>query len=115
MPTPSTPPHPDGLVLRIARPDDDAALVRLAALEGAPPLAGPVLVAEENGAIAAALCLSTACAVADPFVPSAHLVELLRQHAARRHAPAAAPRGRHPLPRLALRGAELFIGGRLSR
>ena len=70
------------------------------ALDSARPLAGPALVAEENGAIVAALCLSTGRAVADPFVPSLHLVELLRRHAARRHAPAAAQRGRRLLPRL---------------
>jgi hypothetical protein len=87
----------------MARADDDADLVRLAALDSALPLAGPALIAEENGAIAAALCLSTGRAVADPFVPSLHLVELLRRHAAGRHAAAAAPRGRRLLPRLALR------------
>jgi hypothetical protein len=35
-------------------------------------------VAEQGGALAAALCLSTGRAVADPFVRSAQLVELLR-------------------------------------
>ena len=103
MPTPPPSPPVDGVLLRTARADDDADLLRLAALDGARPLAGPALVAEENGAIVAALCLSTGRAVADPFVPSLHLVELLRRHAARRHAPAAAPRGRRRLPRLALR------------
>jgi hypothetical protein len=106
MPTASTHPRPDGVLLRAARPADDAELVRLAALDGARPLAGPALVAEENGAIVAALSLSTGRAVADPFVPSLHLVDLLRRHAARRHPAAAAPRGRPLLPRLALRRAE---------
>jgi hypothetical protein len=75
----------------------------LAALEGELPLAGPVLVAEENGALVAALCRETGRAVADPFVRSLHLVELLRRYAARRDAPAAVPHRRGALPRLALR------------
>ncbi len=103
MPSPPTSPRLDGVLLRAARADDAADLIRLAALDGARPLEGPALLAEENGVIVAALCLSTGRAVADPFVASLHLIELLRQHAARRHAPAAALRGRRLLPRLALR------------
>jgi hypothetical protein len=104
--TPALPTPPlDGVLLRTARADDDADLIRLAELDCARPLPGPALVAEENGALAAALCISTGRAVADPFVPSLHLVELLRRHAASEHAPAAA-RGRPLLPRLARRLAE---------
>jgi hypothetical protein len=88
----------EGVVLRPARPEDDADLIRLAALDSARPLPGPALVAERSGAIVAALCLSTGRAVADPFVPSAHLVALLRHHAARRPT-------RRRLPRLVLRPA----------
>jgi hypothetical protein len=95
----------DSVLLRTARAGDDAALLRLAALESARPLAGPALVAEENGAVVAALCLATGRAVADPFVPSLHLVELLRRHAARRHAAPAAPRGRRLTARLVLRAS----------
>ena len=101
MPPPPPSPPVDGVLLRMARADDHADLFRLAALDSALPLAGPALIAEENGAIVAALCLSTGRAVADPFVPSLHLVELLRRHAAYRHAPAVPPRGRRLLPRLA--------------
>ena len=100
---PNDPRLDDGVLLRTARADDDADLVRLAALDSAGPLAGPVLVAEPNATIVAALCLSTGRAVADPFVPSLHLVELLRHDAARRHAPAAAPRGRRLLTGFAVR------------
>jgi hypothetical protein len=82
----STFPHVDGVLLRTARADDDTDLVDLAALDSAQPLQGPALVAEENGALAAALCLSTGRAIANPFVPSLHLVELLRRHAAHRQA-----------------------------
>ena len=103
MTTPPTAPRLDGVLLRTARADDDTDLIRLAELDGACPLPGPALVAEENDAIVAALCLSTGRAVADPFVPSLHLVDLLRRHAAHRKASSAAPRGRRLLPRLALR------------
>jgi hypothetical protein len=104
MVIPLTSSRPDGVLLRTARADDDSDLIHLATLDGARPLTGPALVAEENGAIVAALCLSTGRAVANPFVPSLHLVELLRQHAARRHAAAGAPRRRRRLlARLALR------------
>jgi hypothetical protein len=103
MPPPNTSPRDDAVVLRRAHAEDEAGLVRLAALDSALPLAGPAFVAEQNGAIVAALCLSTGRAVADPFVPSLQLVELLRRHTARRDAPATAPRGRRLLPRLALR------------
>jgi hypothetical protein len=87
----------DGVVLRPSRPEDDADLSRLAALDSARPLPGPALVAEANGALVAALCLSTGRAVADPFVPALHLVDLLRRHQA-----AAPTAPRRLLPRLAM-------------
>jgi hypothetical protein len=87
VPLPPISPRLDGVLLRVARADDHDDLVRLAELDDARPLAGPALIAEENGALVAALCLSTGRAVADPFVPSLHLVELLRQHAARDQPP----------------------------
>ena len=103
MPTSPTDPRLGRVLLRCARADDDVDLARLAVLDSARPLVGPALVAEHNGAIVAALCLSTGRAVADPFVPTRHLVDLLRLYAARRQAPIAAPRRRRLLPRLALR------------
>jgi hypothetical protein len=112
MPTPHTSLHLDGVLLRTARADDDTDLVRLAELEGARPLAGPALVAEENGAILAALCVSTGRTVADPFLPSQHLVELLRHHAARGQTPSAAPRRGRLLPRRPPRAGLRLIGVR---
>jgi hypothetical protein len=85
MPAPPTTRDLEGVLLRAAGADDDADLIRLAELESARPLPGPALIAEENGAIVAALCMSTGRAVADPFVPSLHLVELLRRHAPHAH------------------------------
>jgi hypothetical protein len=112
MPTPPNALGLDGVLLRSARADDD--LIRLAALDGARPLAGPALVAEYNGAIVAALCLSTGRAVADPFVPSLPLVDLLCRHAAGRRPPAGAPHGHRRLPRLALRAGRPSIGAKTS-
>ena len=103
MPPPNTSPHDDAVVLRAAQADDEAGLARLAALDSARPLPGPSFVAEQNGAIVAAMCVSTGRVVADPFIPSLHLVELLRRHASGREAPGSRPPGRRLLPRLALR------------
>jgi hypothetical protein len=65
------------LVLRPATSADSAELERLAALDSARPLAGEVLVAYAGGELRAALSLETGRSVADPFWPSADLVELL--------------------------------------
>jgi hypothetical protein len=71
------------VVIRPAYPDDHAPLARLAALDGRRPLptAGPVLVAERDGTILAALATADGRAIADPFSPTADLVALLRLHA----------------------------------
>ena len=114
MSTPATPPRSDRVLLRTGRADDEDDLIRLAALDCARPLPGPALIAEENGAIVAALCLSTGRTVADPFVPSLHLVELLCQYATRRHVPGAARRGRRLLPRLVPRVGGALIGAQRS-
>jgi hypothetical protein len=87
MPASPTRTRLGSVLLRMALPADDFDLRRLAALDSAPPLLGPVLVAEKEGAIVAALCLSTGRAVADPFARSLRLVDLLRRYAARRARP----------------------------
>ncbi|HEX2412948.1 MAG TPA: hypothetical protein VHJ39_17425 [Solirubrobacteraceae bacterium] len=66
------------LVLRPATSVDAADLERLAALDSAEPLEGNVLVAYAGGDLRAALDVDTDRAVADPFYPSAELVDLLR-------------------------------------
>jgi len=105
MPLPLSPPHLAGVTVRAARPDDASDLARLAALDSRRALGGPLLLAEEDGVLRAALALRTGAVVADPFAPTAHLVALLRRHAARRTAPPAWPHGanRHRPPRLAAR------------
>jgi hypothetical protein len=97
MTSPLPSPLPAGIVLRAGRPDDLAALQRLARLDSRRPISGPVLVAEEDGALRAALALASGAVVADPFAPTDHLVALLRRHAARRTAPPQATRGRRLL------------------
>ena len=66
------------LVLRPSTAADAAALERLAALDSARPLTGEVMLAHAGGDVRAALSLETGRVVADPFYPSAELVELLR-------------------------------------
>ena len=59
----------------------EAAVDRLAELDGRVLPGGPSLVAEIDGRPIAALALSDATAVADPMRPSAPFVELLRLRA----------------------------------
>jgi hypothetical protein len=74
------------IALRPAAPDEDSVLRRLADLDSAAPLRGPVLLALTDGEPVAALSLSDGRAVADPFRPTAELITLLRDDAARRTA-----------------------------
>ena len=67
--------------IRAATSDDSRALRRLAALDSAPVPAGPVLIAEVDGRAEAALAIEDRTVVADPFEPTAELVDLLRVHA----------------------------------
>ena len=66
------------VLVRPARSVDSADLAKLAALDSAAPLTGDVLLAVSGGEVAAAMSLDTGAVVADPFVPTTHLVELLR-------------------------------------
>ena len=66
------------LVLRRSVSQDAAVLTRLAQLDEAPRPVGAVLVAELDGEIVAAVPFEGGRAIADPFRPTAELVELLR-------------------------------------
>ena len=66
------------ILVRPARSVDADALRVLAALDSAAPLTGDVLLAVSGGDIAAAISLETGAVIADPFEPTANLVELLR-------------------------------------
>jgi hypothetical protein len=82
------------ITIRPAATGDDEAVARLAAVDSAQVPTAPLLVAEVNGELRAAVSLSDGRAIADPFRPTADLVALLygRIEAAR---PRAA-RGRRP-------------------
>jgi hypothetical protein len=87
------------LVVRRGRTADIDALVALAAVDSARPLSGPTVVAELGGHIVAAISQYDGRVVADPFVPTADIVEMLRVHTAGGRSTAARPRrGWLPLP-----------------
>jgi hypothetical protein len=69
------------VTLRFACFDDAPDLLRLAQLDSASPLRDPILVGEVSGRMVAALSLTDGRAIADPFVLSAGVVELLRARA----------------------------------
>jgi hypothetical protein len=71
------------LTIRRATAADAFALKRLAAIDSAAPPTGDVLLAEMGNELWAAVSVETGTAVADPFRPSADLVDLLRFRAAR--------------------------------
>lgn len=80
------------LIIRMAVNADEKPLRRLAHLDSSRPLSGRALLAEQDGALIAALSLEDGAVIADPFRPSADAVTMLRVRAAqlRRSAAAAA-------------------------
>ena len=70
------------ITIRQATSDDAFALRRLAALDDRAALHGEVLLAEHAGEVRAALSLQDGRTVANPFAPTAKLVEMLRMHVA---------------------------------
>jgi hypothetical protein len=81
------------ITIRRAHPEEPGVLT-VAALDSAAVPRAPLLVAEVDGDIRAVLSLEDGTAIADPFHPTAELVELL-------HARARSGRTQRP-PRLAL-------------
>jgi hypothetical protein len=98
--------HADSVTIRAARPSDAVAIARLASLDSAPPPPEPLLLAEVAGEVRAAISLYDGSVVANPFAPSAALVELLearaRQLRGGRRRFRQARRARHRARRLAL-------------
>jgi hypothetical protein len=92
----------DSVTIRHAFPDDALALVRLAARDSAEAPALPVLVAEVDGEVRAALSLRDGAVIADPFHRTRELVELLSSRAAQLSAAVARPkpRARRSSPRV---------------
>ena len=74
------------VALRLAGPDDAAAIRRLAALDSAPVPVGQVLLAAVDGEPVAAFALAEGRVVADPFIDTRHAVALLRLRADHLHA-----------------------------
>lgn len=71
-----------GFTIRLAYPDDEAALNRLAELDSQPLPPRPLLVAEVSGELWAAVTVNREShAIADPFHHTAALVALLRERA----------------------------------
>jgi hypothetical protein len=85
------------VVIRAARGSDGSALESLARLDSQRPLAGDVLLAEQDGLLVAAL--SGERVIADPFHPTADVVELLRVRSGRAQQDRS-HRGRVRVPRL---------------
>jgi hypothetical protein len=72
------------ITIRPEYPDDELALIRLATLDSSDRApARPLLLAEVDGELRAALSLHDGSAIADPFKQTAALLELLRSHAKR--------------------------------
>jgi hypothetical protein len=69
------------VVIRPDRPGDQRGLVRLAQLDSARVPAAPLLLAEVNGELRAALSLSDNAVIADPFHRTASLLALLSMRA----------------------------------
>ena len=79
------------LVIRIADAQDEPALPYLAELDSAQPPVGATLIAELCARPVAALSLADGKAIADPFLPTSEILELLRFRA-RQLRPRLAPR-----------------------
>jgi hypothetical protein len=69
------------LTLRIARPEDDRALTRLAQRDSGRPPAGPLLLGFAGDRLVAAISLADGHLIADPFEPTAAIADVLRARA----------------------------------
>ena len=69
------------ITVRPADPGDEPAVTRLAALDSATVPAWPLLVAEVEGELRAALSVTSGKAIADPFEWTAEIVAMLRAYA----------------------------------
>ena len=65
------------ITIRQSTVSDADELRRLAELDSARPLSGPVLLAEHGGHTVAAVSLDGRRSIADPFLPTAEVVEML--------------------------------------
>jgi hypothetical protein len=65
------------ITIRKSTDSDASDLRRLAELDSTRPLSGPALLAEHRGHPVAAVGLSDRRSIADPFLPTANVVEML--------------------------------------
>jgi hypothetical protein len=70
------------IMIRPAYADDRSALARLAAVDSAEVPTEPLLLAEVDEQLRAALSVTDGSVIADPFFPTRDLIELLRTRAA---------------------------------
>lgn len=70
------------VTIRLAGAADEPAIARVAGRDSRPSPANPLLLAERDGIVVAAISMRTGELVADPFVRTAELVELLECHLA---------------------------------
>jgi hypothetical protein len=75
----------DAIIIRRSTEDDRAAMLALAALDSRPAPAGEALLAFAGRELRAALPLNGGAPVADPFHPTAEVVDLLRLRAGQAH------------------------------
>lgn len=68
------------VTLRPAAPEDETRIRCLTDLDSAPPLDGPVILAEVDGELRCALSLESGRLAADPFRHTLELTQLLRLH-----------------------------------
>jgi hypothetical protein len=73
------------ITIRPAGPADTSALAKLAELDSADVPSAPVLIAEANGEVRAAVSLYDGAAIADPFTHTIWVLQLLRARAAQLH------------------------------
>jgi hypothetical protein len=108
MPATTTAPS---VLIRAARGSDGSELERIAQLDSTHVPAGSLLVAEADGRLVAAIASATGEAIADPFLPTADVVALLKLRAAG----ASASRGRRGIAaRRGLRRRGAHVGGRAA-
>ena len=86
------------ITIRGDDPDDEAAIVRLAALDSAAVPPSPFLLVEVDGELRAALSLANGRVIADPFHPSLYLTALLRVYAGTAESERPAARARRYRP-----------------
>ncbi len=82
LPQRTAPAAQSALTLRYGFPDDAGVISRLAALDCAAAPEPPLLLAEVEGELRAAISLSDGSHIADPFHPTSALLDLLRARAA---------------------------------